>query len=216
MTETGIQQLIARELAAKTMGVVEQFLEVHTVVIRNDAPVIARICRAPEERLTSVYLPVEKEKFYFVFFLDTARKVVEWAQVEPFHSILLEARADTPTAAGLADLTTLTPTSQHDQGAIRFAALRHELSAVRFLPNPEPDTFERKLTNLLDYLEQDAAGIQALAATAEECFIRVVTIFHNGNGMLGGHTLNARSLRRISALGLEVVFDLYAEGKRFT
>jgi len=38
---------------------------------------------------------------------------------------------------------------------------------------------------------------------------------HNGNGMVGGPTLDKNSIKRMNDLNLEINFDLYLEGKKF-
>ena len=88
------------------------------------------------------------------------------------------------------------------------------MSYNAFAPNPEPDEFEDKLRKLLDFLEQDEAGIRDLVDKAEG-YIQVAMDIHNGNGMIGGPTINIDCISRMKNLGLEINFDLYVGGTSF-
>ena len=84
-------------------------------------------------------------------------------------------------------------------------------SLIRFLRDSGPGAFDRKMSSLLNYLEQDIEGVKRLADIGKG-HIQVAIIFHNGNTMLGGPTLEKNAIHRISALGLSIDFDLYAAG----
>ena len=45
--------------------------------------------------------------------------------------------------------------------------------------------------------------------------IQVAMVIHNGNSMLGGPHINSSALKRMSALDLEINFDLYVGGRSF-
>lgn len=96
----------------------------------------------------------------------------------------------------------------------RTGNLFYKNSGFHFEPNPEPDEFAHKLTKLLDALESDKEGVRALVEKGS-AIIQVISIFHNGNTMLGGLNLNRETVMRLANLNLEVDFDFYAEGNFF-
>jgi hypothetical protein len=118
-------------------------------------------------------------------------------------------------AAALSALTTLEPTESRNKGDSRPQGnLTYKFSFVQFLPNPEPDEFEDKLTRLLDFLERDVHGVKMLVDHAQTC-VQVASYFHIGGGMIGGYHVSADAARRVSSLGLAIDFDIYVSGKEF-
>lgn len=158
------------------------------------------------------YVAVEGQRFYLSMYVNPETEQIGAVDTEPYHDIWLRASSETLEPEELAALTTLTPDRQLRKGDKRFGALRWEHHLLDFRTYLQPDLFEDMLSRFLDYLEQDADGIRRLAAQAE-CCLRVASYFHNGNyHNLGGHFLNAATLRRISSLHVELDFDLYAKG----
>lgn len=158
-----------------------------------------------------MHLAVENHRFYLVIGINTTTAKITSVYTQAFHDVWLRAASEELTAAGMLQLTSLTPLRQYTKGDSRRGTARYAHSAVDFRPPHEPDTFENHVTKLLGLLEQDAEGIRALTAETE-CIIRVASYFHNGNTMLGGHFLDTPTLKRISNLNLALDFDLYAEG----
>ena len=109
-------------------------------------------------------------------------------------------------------LTTLKPTESWNKGDQRRVggALRKQ-SSIEFEPYPGPGEFEVMLKQLLTFMEQDPTGVRTLVDTAEG-YLRVISVFHNGNTMLGGLHLDKECIQRMATLNLEIDFDLYAEG----
>ncbi|TGD82916.1 DUF4279 domain-containing protein [Hymenobacter wooponensis] len=213
MTVQQIKQLLAQELANPTFGLTQRFLVVHRILYEEDLPVILRIVETAVGFVTA-YLAVEKHRFYLATGIDTTAAKIIWVNTEDFHDIWLRATSEELTSAQMLMLTSLTPIRQYTKGDIRRKSINHSHSAIYFQPDQQPDTFENHLCNLLDLLEQDVEGIQALAVQTE-CVIRVASYFHNGNGMLGGHFIDAPTLKRISNLAVSIDFDLYAEGNSY-
>ena len=89
--------------------------------------------------------------------------------------------------------------------------MKWKYHSIEFEPNPEPNSFETKIKQLLTFLEQDATGIRALVDQADG-YLRVISVFYNGNTSLGGISFDKEIVRRMAALNLGVDFDLNAQG----
>jgi heme oxygenase len=109
----------------------------------------------------------------------------------------------------------LPPTEIWNKGDFRKSGKsNYTFSNFTILPNPEPDQFKDKLRKLLDHLEQDKDGIKQLVNNANG-HIQVAMDFHNGNGMIGGPSIDSIDIKRMSELGLSIDFDLYVSGNKF-
>jgi hypothetical protein len=215
MTDDQIIKIITTELEAKTQGGTEQYLEIHKFVYRDNKLVIDRIDRDSQDNSIIVYLPVVDEKFYFKVYIDKGTESFIGLGTEPYNRVYFRTSSETMSFEELAALTTLTPTDGWSKGELRKnRKSEYKFSSINFLPNPEPDTFENKLNNLLTYLEQDNDGVKRLVEKAFG-YIQVAMNFHDGNGMLGGPTINKECIKRMSSLNLEIDFDLYCEGNPF-
>ncbi|QJX47628.1 DUF4279 domain-containing protein [Hymenobacter taeanensis] len=213
MTEQQIKQLLAQELANPTFGVTQQFLAIHRILHEEGLPVVRRIAEA-EAGIVTAYMAVEGHKFYLAISIATTAAEIVDITTEAFHDIWLRASSEELTTAQMLTLTHLTPIRQYNKGDVRMGTFKHKQSVIDFQPRYEPDTVGSNLYNLLSLLEQDTKGIRDLAAKTE-CVVRVASYFHNGNGMLGGHFIDASTLKRISNLNVSVDFDLYAEGNSY-
>jgi hypothetical protein len=215
MTDDQIIKIIETEIKLKTLGVTEQYLEIHKFIYQDGKLVFDRIDRTSLDNCFIVYLPVDSEKFYFKAFIDKETHEMFSLSTEPWHRVYFRATSETLSLNELCTLTKLTPTDSWNKGSLRKnGKSAYSFSSVSFLPNPEPDTFENKLKNLLSYLEQDKNGIKQLADKASG-YIQVAMNIHNGNSMLGGPSIDKETLSRMSELNLGIDFDLYCEGNSF-
>ena len=202
------------EISAPTFSVTEQFLEVHSVALKEGHAQIADILLFDEESLAVAYFAVEGEKFYLALSISTAEPEMHviWVWTEEWNRISFRATSETLYSEQLMAFTALVPTDSWNKGdQRRFGGALRKQSSVEFEPHPGPGEFEVRLKKLLSYLEQDPAGIRALVDKAEG-YLRVISVFHNGNTMLGGLHLDKECIQRMAALNLEIDFDLYAEG----
>ncbi len=207
-----------REIEHKTFGVTAQFLEIHSLVYSDNKPKIARIDTAKEDEAV-VYFNVEDEKFFLTVYVDIKPTVsVKWVDIEAYHSVYFRAASETLSLMELAWLTKLTSTRGRNKGDKKRPDTKSEFvwkqSTIHFEPNPEAGEFEDKLTKLLDYLEQDKEGIEKLVNEAKG-YIQVYSSFHNGNTLIGGHHLTIDHIKRMSALNLEIDFDISADANFF-
>ncbi|GAA4052496.1 hypothetical protein GCM10022409_44240 [Hymenobacter glaciei] len=202
------------EIEQPALGVTKQFLKIHAIAFAEGNPKVAAITLHEDDQLAIVYFVVEGEKFYLAISISLATSPfdAEWAWTQEWNRISFHATSDTLDAKQLLELTKLKPTDSWNKGEKRrFGGALRKYSSVEFEPHPGPGEFEVQLKQLLTFLEHDSAGIRSLVDQAEG-YLRVISVFHNGNTMLGGLHLDKECIQRMAALNLEIDFDLYAEG----
>ncbi len=215
MTKTEILHLVDNELKAPTHALIGQHLALHQPVFENGLPIIAKFVHNEPTHEIIAYLPVAQHHFYFVVIIDDAVRNVIGFYIEPGHRIYLRATSEELDFQTLTSLTKLEPQSGWSKGdQMANGKSSYSFSGLKIELDPEPDTFENKLGKLLDLLESDRVGIQALSAKADVS-IQVASYYHVGNQMLGGHFMNPQTIQRLSSLGLGIDFDIYVEGNAF-
>lgn len=216
MTDAQIIQKAIEEIELKQFGTMEQFLEVHEILTVDGKPQALRVDKESSDGSAIVYFQVKDERLYLAVYLDLVPQIaVRGVGTENHNRVYLKVVSDVLNLEELSQLTGLKPSSGWSKGERRKQGnSTYNFTAVFFEPNPEPDECEDKLRKLLDFLEQDMAGVKELLARGDGC-VNVATTFHNGNTMLGGYHLDKSIIKRLSALELEIDFDLYAEGHFF-
>ena len=202
------------EISEPIFGVTEQFLKVHSVALKRGHAQVADILRFDEDSRAIVYFAVEGEKFYLALSVSTAEPepAVVWVWIEEWNRISFQIKSESLNSEQLLALTSLKPTDHWNKGdQRRFGGALRKQSAIEFEPHPGPGDFETRLKNLLSFLEQDPIGILTLVDQADG-YLRIISVFHNANTMLGGLHLDKECIQRVAALNLEIDFDLYAEG----
>jgi hypothetical protein len=204
------------ELEYRRFATTKQLLEIHEVIRVDNIPKVLRVDMEHNNGTAIVYFAFRDEKFYLAVWLDTTPEVaVRSVSTESYNSVYLKVTSEDLSFQQLCLLTKLEPTGGWSKGdKMRSGNSEYSFSALHFEPNPEADEFEDKLRKLLDFLEQDKIGIDSLAASAS-VQVQVISVFHNGNTILGGHFLDKGIIQRLAALNLEIAFDVYAEGKFF-
>ena len=210
-----IKEKAIREVEQPANELTKQFLKIHDIERKDGIPVINRIDLENEELGAQVYFNVDGEKFYCVIYLDIDPEVqVRWMGTEGCFTVYLGAGENNLTTSQIAKMTSLVPSRSWNKGDKTKTGGKRGFTKVMFEPNPEADEFEDKLDKLLGYLETDKEGVKKIVELANGC-VRVAAIFHNGNTMLGGVCLSVSNMKRLCDLGLEIDFDLYAEGNFF-
>ncbi len=203
------------EIQNPAFGVTQQFLEVHNIKLRDGVPVINRVYLEDEALGSVVYFEVEGERFYFAVYLDVEPEVrVRHTNTADSFHVYLSAGFNELHSDEIIAMTSLKATRYWNKGDKTTTGGKKTFTKVMFEPNREADDFNDKLRKLLDYLEQDVTGVKRLVTEANG-YIQVAAKFHNGNTMLGGFYLDTNTMQRLTALGLGVDFDLYAEGNFF-
>ena len=214
MENNAIIAAAVAEIEHPVFAATEQFLEIHQIKRDNGIPVVVSI-RPCEEDTVIVYFAVEKELFYFAVNLTVPKLEVCGTGSVAWHRLYLYASTENLTLQQLKALTTLSPTEVWQVGdRMGIGTLIHNDDGFICEPYPAPADFDTKLDSLLDFLEQDSTGVQALVDQAD-AHVWAATGFHNGNSMLNGLHLSKAHVQRLAALNLEIVFDLYAEGNPY-
>ena len=213
MTNEEIITAVESELKNKTLGVTEQYLEIHNPIYKDGKIAIERI-DTQDPKTILAYLPVEGEKFYFTIHIDTATKSVVGFSTEAYVQIYFRAISEILNKEDMASLTTLMPTGGWNKGDPR-GTTQHKVSSIEFAVNFEPDSFENKMKKILDFLEQDSEGVLKLVEKAEG-YIQVIIDTHNANTMFSGVViLDKKIIKRMDALSLSMSVDLFTAGKSF-
>lgn len=215
MTDNQAIEIIEKEFKEKTLGVTEQYLEIHSPIYKDNKLQVDRIDRDRKDELIIAYLPVLDEEFYFSVCINTRTNEVTGVGTEAHHRVYFRATSELLSADELIAMTNLKPTETWTKGDPRKnGRSNYTFSNFKILPNPEADEFEDKLEKLLDLLERDKDGIKQLVDKANG-YIQVAMDIHNGNGMIGGHNISSDTIRRMNDLGLSINFDLYVSGNSF-
>ena len=214
MTDEQAIELIEKEFQEKTFGVTEQYLGIHAPIYINNKLQIERIDR-DHNKLIIAYLPIQDERFYFAVYIDGDSGELINIGTEPYHRIYFFATSKNLSETELKALCSLSIYESWNKGDLKKnGRSAHNFSALKIMPNSEPDEFEDKLDKLLTYLETDEEGIRQLVEKAEG-YIQVAMDLHNGNGMIGGPNISRESVSRMHNLGLSINFDLYVGGNSF-
>lgn len=215
MSDEQIIKLIEEEFRIKSLGVTQQYLEIHQPVMIHHQLSVARIDREAADGVVIAYLPVQGADFYFAVYIDALASEITGIGTEGQYRVYFHASSEHLSDQELRSMSSLIPTESQNKGTLKKnGRAKHSYSSISYLPNPEPDEFEDKLRKLLDFLEQDEIGIKKLVNEAAG-YIQVAMVMHNGNGMLLGPTIDKGSVQRMASLDLEINFDLYASGNQF-
>jgi hypothetical protein len=189
--EIAVIQKAIEEIESQRFGLTKQFLEIHGIIYTNEIPKVDRVDWDRKDGSAIIYFPITGEKFYLAIYVDTVPELsVRWVNTESYNCVYFRANSDSLSLKQLSELTTLKATGGRSKDDIRGSGKNNILwkeSTLFIEPNPEADEFEDKLKKLLDYLNQDKAGIQNLVRN-HGGYIQVAIEFHNGNTMLGGLT----------------------------
>lgn len=213
MTDAQILKVIQNELKNKNWGITEQILEIHNPIFIRNKIQIKNIVQDGNE--ISVFIPIEKEKFFLVFYINLENKEIIGISTEPYVSVYFKATSDKLNETELQNFTNLKITKSWNIGDKRKSGNTfYKFSSIIIEPNTKPDSFLSKVAELIRELEKDKFGIQKLVENANG-YIQVAMEFHNGNGMIGGPNLSQEIIKSLSELNLSVDFDLYVSGNEY-
>jgi hypothetical protein len=215
MTDEQVKDLIQTELRQKSLGVTEQYLEIHEIVSEGGELKIVRIDRESEEGSIIAYIPIKDEYFCLAVYIDERNETIQNIGTESRNQVLLRATSNELTFNELQSMTKLKATRSINKGDLKSnKELKHAFSVLDLEPNPEPDEFEDKLEKLLTFLEQDKEGIHSLVKESN-VWVSVTMDFHYGNQLLGKAFISLHIIKRLSALNLAIDFDFAAWGNPF-
>lgn len=215
MSDENILQLITEEFKCKTLGVTEQYLEIHNPVYENGQLKIARIDREESDDQIIAYLPVNDEYFYFAVYIDMPAGEIINIGTESRNIVALEITSETLTVNELKSFIKLTPTRFWNKGDLKpNGRSTYSFNYLEIQPNPEPDSVEDKLKKVLQFLKTDMEGVVKISQKAK-ARINVAMDFHYGNQFLGATNINLECIDQLKKLNLSLNFDFTAWGQPF-
>ncbi len=214
MMQSYIVQCAIDEVEKRSWAMTQQFFEVHELIYINNVPKIEWVEIDEDEGTAIVYFAVKENSFYLAVYLHIKPEIsLKWISTEEFVKVWFCAKSETFTCDELSSMTTLRTTHKMDKGE-KFGngKFTSNLNSIDFEPNTEPGKFEEKLMKLLDFLERDIIGVKNLVDNADG-HIQSTIVFHIGNSNFTGLVMSKHIYQRLAALNLEIVFDIYAQGK---
>ncbi len=207
-------ELARREIASPTLSATKEILAVHTPVLADGQPLIARADLTREKGAFYFYFRLEHEPYYLVLAVgpdDQKKLAVTSACIEAAVRVFLLVKSEKHTPDEITQRLGLTPTAAYAKGD----RLHPELPPLpytkwRLEPHKSlPEDLGRKLDLLLDQLEPAAARIAELAA---DCDVSVNVCYEGYKEWLGGWNAPKETLQRLATLGARFHLDLYASG----
>lgn len=214
---TTITNIITDELLNPTFEMKRQYLKILEVEYEDNKPKIAKINFDKNQNRVTAYVEVKNESFYLEFVFDTTDTIcLTGLDTIPFVGISFMPTSEKLTTDELLKITSIKPTKTITKGDFfSNGKFEYTYNGLEFETFSEPGQIERKLNYLLDILETDIEGIKELSRQTSTKDIFVTIVYHIGNGNFTGLHINNEIINRLSKLGLELTFDIYATGKKF-
>jgi hypothetical protein len=214
---TTITNIITDELLNPTFEMTRQYLKILEVKYEDDKPKIAKTDFDKNQNRAAAYVEVKNESFYLEFVFDTTDTIrLTGVDTLPFVGISFMPTSEKLTTDELLKITSIKPTKTITKGDFfSNGKFEYTYNGLEFETFSEPGRLERKLKYLLDILETDLEGIKQLSIQTSTRDIFVTIVYHIGNGNFTGLYLDNEILNRVTRLGLELTFDIYATGEKF-
>ncbi len=203
-----------KELLSPTLGVTEQILAVHKLVMHSGLPVVARI-QHKSDGAYYIYFALEGEPYYFVVvvLISDNQFLVSSSYIESGVRVYLCISSETLEPQEITSRVGLIPTCSNFKGQTRYPRNPHlKFQEHRWYFEPEkgiPGSLEEKLDFLLEKLEPVETQVASLR---DKCEILIGICYEGYKSWMGGWHLNHSTILKIAALAAEVDFDLYAFG----
>lgn len=211
-----IISIITDELLIPKLEMTRQYLKVLKVKYENDIPKISKVEFNYDENRATTYVELINDSFYLEFIVDmTDELAICSVDTSAFISVGYMAVSEKLTLDELLDLTTVAPQETIKKGDHFFREEEHTYNGLKFESYPGPGRIGSKLNFLLHVLEADIKGIKELSAQTHCKDIFITIVYHIGNENFTGLCLKNQQLKRLSELGLELTFDIYATGNKF-
>lgn len=214
---TTITKIITEELLNPTFEMTRQYLKILEVKYENNKPKIAKIDLNENRNQATAYVELKNESFYLEFVFNTTDNIeLTGIDTLPFVGISFMPTSEKLTIEELLKIITIKPTRTITKGDFfSDGKLEYTYNGLEFETFSEPDRLETKLKYLLDILETDTEGIKNLSNQTSTKDIFVTIVYHIGNGNFTGLYVDNETINRLSKLGLELTFDIYATGNKF-
>lgn len=215
--KTALTNIITDELLNPTFEMTRQYLKILEIKYEDTRPKIAKIEIKKSENQATAYIELKNVSFYLAFIFDTISKIeISAVDTAPFIGITFLPTSEELTLQGLLNLTTIMPTKTISKGDFfSNGKFQYSYNGLEFNTTSEPDKFGSKLNSLLNFLETDIEGVKELSRQTNCKDLFVTVDYHIGNGNFTGIYLDNQAINRLSKLGLQLTFDIYATGNRF-
>jgi Domain of unknown function (DUF4279) len=214
---TTITNIIADELLNPTFEMTRQYLKILEVKYEGNKPKITKIEFNENQNQATAYIEVKNEIFYLEFVFDTT-DTIQLTSVDtlPFVKISFMPTSKSLTTEELLTIISVKPSKTITKDdSFSNGKFEYTYNGLEFETFSEPGRLEKKLKYLLDILETDLEGIKQLSKQTCTKDIFVTIVYHIGNGNFTGLCLDNETLNRVTRLGLELTFDIYATGEKF-
>lgn len=214
---TTITNIITDELLNPTFEMTRQYLKILEVEYEDNKPKIAKIDFDENHNQATAFIEVKNEGFYLEFVFDTTDNIqLTGVDTLPFVRVCFMPTSEKLTTDELLKVSSIKPTNTITKGDFfSNGKFEYTYNGLEFETFSEPGRIERKLDYLLGILETDIEGIKELSRQTSTKDIFVTIIYHIGNGNFTGLYIDNEIINRLSRLGLELTFDIYATGKKF-
>ncbi len=205
------------EVLNPTLGVTEQVLAVHKLVVEDGNPLILLVDENSYPGAYYIYFGIEDEPYHFVVFIkqECEKLVASAAYIEAAIRVYLSIASTALDPNTITEKVKLNPTRTQLLGESRNPRNPNvKFKENRWYFEPQkgvPGNLENKLNFLLDRLEPAQSTIAALG---DKCEIYLRICYEGYRGWMGGWHIDKATIRRIAALGAEVDLDLYAYGEQ--
>ncbi|MFN0203729.1 MAG: DUF4279 domain-containing protein [Bacteroidia bacterium] len=150
------------------------------------------------------YVKVKNESFYLSFCFDILAEItLTFVDTAPLYVVNFSVRSKKYSLIELLNFIKIKPSSTQNGG-------KENDNSLNFESYKKPGKLIDKINYLLDILEGDKKGIKTLIKKTRNNVVWISIVFYNGYGTFTDLYLPKKVIKRLSSLGLEVVFDIYA------
>lgn len=205
------------EVLNPTLGVTEQVLTVHKLVLENGNPLILLVDEDSEAGAYYIYFAIEDEPYHFVVVIrqEHEKLVASAAYIEAAVRVYLLIASTVLHPNTITQKVKLKPTRTQLLGESRNPRnpnVKFKENRWYFEPQKNvPGNLENKLNFLLNQLEPAKSMIAELQ---DKCDIYLSICYEGYRSWMGGWHIDKATIRKIAALGAEVDLDLYAYGEQ--
>ncbi|KJH71199.1 DUF4279 domain-containing protein [Aliterella atlantica] len=205
------------EVLRPTLGVTQQVLAVHKLVVQDGKPLILLVDEKSELGAYYIYFGIEDQPYHFVVVIREEQKtpIASAAYIEASVRVYLAIASTTLAPDTITEKVKLNPTSKRLLGEPknpRNPRLKFKEHRWYFEPQKNvPGSLETKLKFLLDRLEP---AQEAIANLQNNCETSICICYKGYRGWMSGWHIDKATMRKIVALGAEVDLDLYAYGEQ--
>lgn len=204
-----IQEAAIAEILHPTLAMTEQFLAVNTIRIKEHVPVVEDVILREEEQMAEVYFPIERERYYFVVYVDLEPHVaIRQTGMSAGNRVYFYAKSEERPVDALVAMAGVETTKTWEKGGKRRHIPRHNGFEVR--PSlKDTGEVEDKLRTIISVLLPHTTNVHALAAIAD---VGINIAYWGYKDQMWGIHFGSDIIQGLAALNLSVDVDLYASG----